>query len=250
MTPVVQLSGVSLPGHAGARLGKVDLTVQAGEFVTLCLPAPARRPADPCPPAAWPSPAGPGLSTLLSVVGLLLRPVRGCYLLNGTDTASLDDASLAMLRCREIGSVQRPSPLLPARSVLDNVMLPLLYSGLPARQRRRAALDCLARVGLAARASEPAAALPAGERQQAAIARALVTEPALLLFDDPTAHLTTAGTAHVISLLTSLHAGGRTIIVATSDQLAAAYGSRCASIGQPAGQPPADEPSAEASVTR
>jgi putative ABC transport system ATP-binding protein len=200
-------------GRAPAALRPVDLTVQAGELVTLTGTATCGR------------------TTLLSVIGLLLRPTTGRYLLNGLDTAKLRDRDRSALRGRKIGMVFQPPHLLPSRSALDNVMMPLLYSGLPGQARRSLALDSLDRVGMASRNRAMAGRLSASERQRVAMARALVTSPGLLLCDDPTAGLDPDQAARVIGLLTSLQAAGRTVIVATADQLAAAYSSRCVSIG-------------------
>ncbi|HUJ06437.1 MAG TPA: ABC transporter ATP-binding protein [Streptosporangiaceae bacterium] len=198
---------------APAALSGVDLAVRSGEFVTLT------------------GPPRSGKTTLLSVIALLLRPVAGSYLLNGIDTSMLGDRDRAALRGRQMGLVFQPPHLLPARSALDNVALPLLYAGIPGRPRRSAALDCLDRVGLSGQAHRPAAELSAGERQRVAIARALVTAPGLLVCDDPTAGLDAGQAAQVVGLLTELHAAGRTVLVTSRDQLAAAYSSRCVRIG-------------------
>jgi putative ABC transport system ATP-binding protein len=200
-------------GAQPAALDPVDLSVRAGELVMLT------------------GQARSGRSTLLSVIGLLLRPTAGRYLLNGLDTARLRDRDRTSLRGREIGFVFQPTHLLPARSALENVMLPLLYSGLPGQARRSIALDSLELVGLAAQGRVLAAELSAGERQRVAIARALVTSPSLLLCDDPTSGLDPGQAARVIGLLTGLHSAGRTVLIATADQLAAAYSSRCVTIG-------------------
>lgn len=221
--PVVDLRGVgfSYPGQQrGAAqhtrnglpppaLSRVDLTISAGELVTLT------------------GPAGSGKSTLLSVIGLLLRPTAGSYLLNGIDTARLGDRDRAALRAREIGIVSQPVQLLPSRTALDNAALPLVYLGAPLRLRRSVAGAALERVGLAAQANIPVRDLSADERQRVAIGRALVTEPGLVLCDDPTASLDPELAAQVIGLLTSLRSDGRTVLLATDDQLAAAYASRC-----------------------
>jgi len=192
----------------------VDLVVRSGEFVTLT------------------GPARSGKSTLLSVVGLLLRPAAGTYLLRGLDTAKLGDRDRSALRGRELGLVFQPPHLLPARSALDNVAMPLLYAGRPASVRRSEALDSLEQVGLSAQAHRPAGELSAGERQRVAIARALVTSPAVLICDDPTAGLDAEQAVQVVGLLTALQAAGRTVLVASRDQLAAAYSSRCVRIGE------------------
>jgi putative ABC transport system ATP-binding protein len=204
----LRLAGVTYPRHQSPALRPIDLAVRHGELVTLT------------------GPAGSGKSTLLSVVGLLLRPTTGSYLLNGADTAKLADRERTALRGRLIGFVFQRPQLLPARSAMDNVMIPALYAGLTRQQRVTAATGALERVGLGARLHSTVAELPASERQRVAIARAIVTDPSLLLCDDPTASLDQAAAAQVIGLLVSLHKDGRTVVVATRDQLAAAHSSR------------------------
>jgi len=213
--PLIELRGIGVryPGPGRAALDGIDLTVGHGEFVTLA------------------GPAGSGKSTLLGVVGLLLRPTAGSYLLNGLDTASLGDRERAAFRGRQIGCVFQRSQLLPARSALENVMLPVLYAGLPRQRRISAARAALDRVGLTAAGHVAACELSAGEQQRVAIARAIVTEPSLLLCDDPTASLDEAVAAQVIGLLIDLRREGRTVLIATRDQLAAAHSSRNVAVG-------------------
>jgi putative ABC transport system ATP-binding protein len=219
--PLIDLrqAGVTYPGQRSPALRPIDLAVRHGELVTLT------------------GPAGSGKSTLLSVVGLLLRPTTGSYLLNGSDTAKLADRERTALRGRLIGFVFQRPHLLPARSALDNVMLPVLYAGLTRQQRVTAATGALERVGLGERPHATVSELPAGERQRVAIARAIVTDPSLLLCDDPTASMDQAAAAQIIGLLVSLHKDGRTVVVATRDQLAAAHSSRRLGVaaGEPAG---------------
>jgi len=200
-------------GPPPAALRPVDLTITRGELVTLT------------------GQDRPAMTTLLEVLGLIRRPTAGSYLLNGADTARLGDRDRSGLRGRLIGLMFQPPHLLPYRSAVDNVMLPLLYSGLSFRTRRSMALDSLERVGMASRANIAASDLPANQRQRVAIARALVTSPRLMLLDDPTSSLDPDEAARVIALVTSLHSAGRTIVIASADQLAAAYSSRCVRLG-------------------
>jgi len=208
--PLIELRDVSVRyQNAGpAALSAVDLIVGHGELVTLT------------------GPARSGKSTLLSVVGLLLRPTAGSYLLNGFDTAALRDRERTALRGRQIGCVLQRPGLLPSRSVLDNVLLAVLYAGLPRQRQEQAAADALDRVGLAARRNVLAGQLSAAEQQRVAVARAVAGDPSLLLCDDPTAGLDEALAAQIIGLLLSLHREGRTVLIVTRDQLAAAYSSR------------------------
>jgi putative ABC transport system ATP-binding protein len=216
--PLIDLrgAGVTYAGQQATALRPMDLAVRHGELVTLT------------------GPAGSGKSTLLNVVGLLLRPTTGTYLLNGSDTATLADSERTALRGRLIGLVFQRPQLLLARSALDNVMLPVLYAGLGKRQRVSTATDALERVRLAQRLHTTVSELPASERQRVAIARAIVTDPSLLLCDDPTASLDEAVAEQIVSLLVSLHKDGRTVLVATRDQLAAAHSSRRLGVSAPA----------------
>ena len=240
---VVELRGVGLPGHAHGRPlssrwprpaghhrrrqrrsgpslnddpangraadpSLLDLTVRRGELVTLT------------------GPAGSGKSALLSVVGLLDRPARGSYLLNGIDTTELGDRDRTALRGRQVGMQFQSPHLLSHRSALDNVALPLRYADMPRRHRTVAAFTALDLVGLAEHATVTITRLSAAQHRLVAIARALVADPILLLFDDPTASLDPAMARRVISLLVGLCRHGATVLVATDDQLAAAYSSQ------------------------
>ena len=217
---LVDLRGVWVryQGAAQAALGPANLAVGHAELVMVT------------------GPAGSGKSTLLAVIGLLRRPDAGRYLLNGLDTAALGDRDLATLRGRQIGWVFQRPRLLAARTVLDNVMVPLLYGGLPRPRRRAAAAEALDRVGLADAGLLLAGQLSAGQQQAVAIARAIVTEPNLLLCDDPAASLDHAATSRVIGLLAGLRAGGRTVIIAGAGLLAVP-GARQISLGAAAARP-------------
>jgi putative ABC transport system ATP-binding protein len=208
--PLIELRDLSVRyQRAGpVALSVVDLTVGHGELVTLA------------------GPARSGKSTLLSVIGLLLRPTAGSYLLNGFDTGALRDRERTALRGRQIGCVFQQPRLLKSRSALDNVMLAVLYAGLPRQRQRSAAADALDRVGLAARRNMLTGQLSAAEQQRVAVARAVAGDPSLLLCDDPTASLDEAMATQIIGLLVSLHREGRTVLIVTRDQLAAAYSSR------------------------
>jgi putative ABC transport system ATP-binding protein len=213
--PLIDLrqAGVSFPAQRSPALRPVDLAVGHGELVTLT------------------GPAGSGKSTLLNVVGLLLQPTTGSYLLNGADTATLADRERAALRGRLIGIVFQRPQLLPGRSALDNVMLPVLYGGMSKQEQVNAATGALARVGFRERLHDAVSELPANERQRIAIARAIVTDPSLLLCDDPTASLDQAAAEQMMGLLVSLHREGRTVLVATRDQVVAAQSSHPFRIG-------------------
>jgi putative ABC transport system ATP-binding protein len=208
--PLVELRGawVRYPGAASAALGPANLVVGHGELVAIS------------------GPAGAGKTTLLAVIGLLIRPTAGRYLLNGLDTAALGDGDLSALRGRQIGWVFQAPRLIAARTALDNVMVPLLYSGLARPRRQAAATAALGRVGMAGYAQVAAGRLSAGQQQAVAVARAIVTEPNLLLCDDPTASLDQAAARRVVGILTDLRAEGRTVLIASTARLRATEGSR------------------------
>jgi putative ABC transport system ATP-binding protein len=171
-------------------------------------------------------PSGSGKSTLLSILGLLDRPTAGDYVLDGAPVAGLDDRAASRLRNRSVGFVFQSFHLIPQLSVLENVETPLLYGGVPEREWRPRAAACLERVGLAHRADHRPAELSGGEAQRAAVARALVCEPALLLADEPTGNLDTATGEQIASLLEALHGEGRTVVLVTHNEGLAARSPR------------------------
>jgi putative ABC transport system ATP-binding protein len=163
-------------------------------------------------------PSGSGKSTLLSILGCLDRPTHGEHLFEGRSVAELDDDTLSRLRNRAIGFVFQSFHLLPHLSVAENVETPLQYGERPMREWRPRALEALERVGLAARAEHRPSELSGGEAQRAAIARALVVEPRLLLADEPTGNLDTATGGEIAALLDALHAQGSTIVLVTHNE--------------------------------
>ena len=167
-------------------------------------------------------PSGSGKSTMLHLLGLLDRPTSGAILFQGRDTATLDDHELSRLRGQTIGFVFQSFHLIPHLSVVENVQLPLFYQGVGPRARRERALAQLQAVGLTARAHHLPAQLSGGERQRTAIARALVTEPALLLADEPTGNLDSRTGAEILALFHQLHERGRALVMITHDRSIAA----------------------------
>jgi putative ABC transport system ATP-binding protein len=188
----------------------VDLNVQAGEFLALM------------------GASGSGKSTLLNMIGLLDRPTSGQYRLEGLEVFSLSRDELATIRGRRIGFIFQNFNLLPRYSTWENVALPLTYrkGEVRSEMQYKRAMQMLARVGLDRRAGHQPMELSGGERQRVAIARALVTEPAVLLADEPTGNLDSATGRDIMSLLTELHAEGKTIIMVTHDMNIARYASR------------------------
>lgn len=207
---VARLEGVRRLHRRGGSevraLDGVDLEVRRGEWLAVT------------------GPSGSGKSTLLHVLGLLDRPTEGRYLLEGRDTAALDDAAASRLRGRSIGFVFQDFHLLPEETALRNVMLPLLYAG--ARGARERAMEALRSVGLEGRVEHRPGELSGGEQQRVAIARALVKEPVLVLADEPTGNLDSATGARVLDLLAALHARGITLVVVTHEPEVAARAGR------------------------
>ncbi|MCW2948552.1 MAG: transporter-related protein [Actinoallomurus sp.] len=170
--------------------------------------------------------SGSGKSTLMNILGCLDVPTGGQYLLDGTDVGTLDDRRLAILRNRRIGFVFQSFNLIPRMSALANVELPLAYGGVKAADRRQRALAALDQVGLADRVDHEPNELSGGQQQRVAVARALVTAPALLLADEPTGNLDTRSTTDVLHVLDRLSASGRTIVLITHEDDVARHAKR------------------------
>ncbi len=186
-------------GVAVHALRGIDLRVARGEFVALI------------------GPSGSGKSTLMAILGCLDSPTEGRYLLDGEPVEGLSGPALARIRNEKVGFVFQNYNLLPKASIARNVELPLLYAGVPRRQRRQRALELLERVGIPEKANVLPGVLSGGQRQRVAIARALANNPAILLADEPTGALDSHTGAEVLELFQELHRNGNTVILVTHD---------------------------------
>jgi putative ABC transport system ATP-binding protein len=209
--PVLALSDVRKVYRSGSleveALRGVSLDIDQGEYVAIM------------------GPSGSGKSTLMHILGCLDVPTSGQYLLAGDDVATMDETQLAEVRNRRIGFVFQQFNLLPSMTAARNVELPLTYAGVGPADRRERAAAALARVGLADRVEHRPGELSGGQQQRVAVARALVTDPALILADEPTGNLDSTSTTDVLGLFAELHRAGRTIILITHEaEVAAAAG--------------------------
>ena len=206
--PVAQLQGVDKVYGSGEMAVKaldgVDLTVNRGDYLAVM------------------GASGSGKSTAMNILGCLDRPSSGSYRLNNTPVEDLSDDQLADLRNRDLGFVFQQFHLLPQLSALDNVILPMVYAGVPAAERRQRAQAALERVGLGQRLNNKPNQLSGGQQQRVAIARAIINQPALLLADEPTGALDSQTTAEVLDIFDALHRGGMTVVMVTHEDDVAA----------------------------
>lgn len=161
--------------------------------------------------------SGSGKSTMLNILGCLDRPSEGHYILNNKDVSLLNADELSEIRNREIGFIFQSFNLLPRASALENVMQPLIYRGMRAKERKIQAVEALEHVGLGSRMDHLPNQLSGGQRQRVAIARALVTKPSILLADEPTGNLDSKTTIEIMKLFDELHAQNQTIIIVTHE---------------------------------
>jgi putative ABC transport system ATP-binding protein len=205
----IELSGIERLFHLGDStvhaLAGIRLRITAGEYISVM------------------GPSGSGKSTLLNVLGLLDRPDAGHYVLEGRDVTTLSPDEQALVRSQRIGFVFQSFHLVPRLTAAENIALPMVLAGIPAREREARVLQALAGFGLADRAGHRPDQLSGGQRQRVAIARATIMRPALLLADEPTGNLDRATGDEVIRLLEELNAGGVTLVMVTHD---AALGAR------------------------
>jgi len=210
--PVIELRDVRKAYEMGTvrveALRGVSLRIDPGEYVAIM------------------GPSGSGKSTLMHILGCLDVPTEGTYRLAGEDVSTLDDVELAEIRNRRIGFVFQQFNLLPSLTALRNVELPLSYAAIDRATRHRRARESLARVGLDDRLHHRPGELSGGQQQRVAVARAVATDPALVLADEPTGNLDSAATADVLALFDELHRAGRTVVLITHEAEVAARAAR------------------------
>jgi putative ABC transport system ATP-binding protein len=190
----------------------IDLEIGRNEFVAIV------------------GPSGSGKSTLMNLLGVLDTPSAGSYRLSGDTVGGLDRNRLAEIRNRHVGFVFQNFNLLPYATALENVELPLLFAGVPAKERRERARAMLAKVDLAERMEHKPTELSGGQMQRVAVARALVNRPTMVLADEPTGNLDTASGKGIVGLFQELHAGGQTVVMITHDLALARIASRVVQI--------------------
>jgi putative ABC transport system ATP-binding protein len=210
IAPVVELRGVKKTYYKPdgsimvEALRGVDIAIRRGEYVAIM------------------GASGSGKSTLMNLLGCLDRPTGGVYLLDGEDVATMSDEGLSAFRGRTIGFVFQAFNLIPQMTIAENVEVPLFYQSIQKHERRQRAMESLSLVGLGERTDHRPRELSGGQQQRAAIARALVTRPVVLLADEPTGNLDSATGRAILDSFDELHAKGMTIIIVTHDDNVAA----------------------------
>jgi putative ABC transport system ATP-binding protein len=203
MNPIIETKALTKTfgsnGVAVRALRGIDMTVARGEFLSLI------------------GPSGSGKSTLMAILGCLDSPTDGSYEFDGERVDGLSGSDLARIRNQKIGFVFQQYNLLPRASVLRNVELPMLYGGVPRKERRRRATELLERVGIPEKARQLPGNLSGGQRQRVAVARALANQPVMLLADEPTGALDSKTGHEVLELFSELHRQGNTILIVTHD---------------------------------
>ena len=201
---LISLSNIRKTYVLGAQtvhaLKKIDLDIQRGEYVALM------------------GPSGSGKSTLMNVIGCLDTPSQGEYWLNAKEDSKMSDVDLSKVRTDEIGFVFQTFNLLTRLTALENVALPLVYAGIPLKERNERAAETLNKVGLGDRFHHKPNELSGGQRQRVAVARALINNPSLLLADEPTGNLDTQTSHEIMALFEEIHAAGNTIVLVTHEE--------------------------------
>lgn len=209
---VIEIKKITKFYQVGTQVVKalqgVDIAISKGEYVAIM------------------GPSGSGKSTLMNIIGALDTPTGGQYVLNGTDVSRMSDDNLAEIRNKEIGFVFQTFNLLPRYTALENVMLPLIYSGVPKTLRIELAQEALLNVSLSDRVTHKPNELSGGQRQRVAVARALINKPSIILADEPTGNLDSKTSADIMRLFGEIHAKGNTIILVTHEEDIARYAHR------------------------
>ena len=213
MSALIDIRDVTKTYEMGAEtivhaLDGVSLSIDAGDYVAIM------------------GPSGSGKSTLMNLIGCLDTPSTGSYVLKGREIATMNDDELAQIRNKEIGFIFQTFNLLPRADAVQNVELPLVYSGLPRRERKARAEKALDAVGLGTRKHHRPNEMSGGQRQRVAIARALVNDPSILLADEPTGNLDSKTGEEILALMDDLHRGGNTIILVTHEDELAQHAAR------------------------
>ena len=209
---VIKLENLQKHYEVGTQIVKalngVTISINKGEYVAVM------------------GPSGSGKSTLMNLIGALDTPSTGDYVLNGTNVSHLSDDQLAEIRNREIGFVFQTFNLLPRYSALDNVVLPLIYAGVPKEERYERGEKALENVGLTDRMTHKPNELSGGQRQRVAVARALVNKPSLILADEPTGNLDSKTSVDIMRLIDEIHSAGNTIVLVTHEEDIAQHAQR------------------------
>ncbi len=209
---VIKIEGIKKIYTLGTQnvnaLDGVDMSINRNEYVAIM------------------GPSGSGKSTLMNILGCLDTPTEGCYFLNGTDVSNMDDDMLSDIRNREIGFIFQSFNLLPRYTAMENVALPLIYSGIPRHEREQRAIEALNNVGLGERMEHKPSELSGGQRQRVAIARALINRPSIILADEPTGNLDTKTSIDIMMLFEQIYKEGNTVIIVTHEEDIAKYARR------------------------
>lgn len=201
---VIRIEGIKKIYQLGSQevraLDGIDIIIYKNEYVAIM------------------GPSGSGKSTMMNILGCLDTATEGVYILNGTDVSKMDDSELANVRNKEIGFVFQSFNLLPKYTSLENVALPLIYSGVPRGEREEKARIALENVGLHDRVEHKPAELSGGQRQRVAVARALINSPSIILADEPTGNLDTKTSIDIMKLFEQIYNNGNTVIVVTHEE--------------------------------
>jgi len=202
--PIIHLEDIHKSYYMGKQainvLKGITLNINKNEYVALM------------------GPSGSGKSTLMNILGCLDSPTRGTYILNNHDVSKMEDDDLAEVRNKEIGFVFQQFNLLPRMTALENVALPLVYAGIPKKQRTEQAMEVVKKVGLEDRSHHKPNELSGGQCQRVAIARAMVNNPSIILADEPTGNLDSKTSLEIMEMFNRIHEGGNTVVLVTHEE--------------------------------